>query len=495
MACMACMPILHCTALQTREEVRGNPFAYLRSITPYSHRPGMFSTLAPRGRTSLVPSSIATPAASAPATAAAPTTSRLHTAANVTAVRFLPRATIGVGFGRGGMVGSTGASGDILTCVTAEGTFDQVDTRITLRQILTPEQIEVIEAQKKREAEDANDGGIDGSGVDLVVDPAPITATLQLKNQGQISDIQCLSDRLFVAATSSGAVDMIEISSHDTSSFGGFHSNTSGRRANAPYSSPSSSSPSSTSLTHVHTFLPSSTGASAAALATSLTSSTPLLASCSEDGSFSLLAPFQRKSLRQVRAHPSALHAAVFSSTSILHTGGMGGHISAWDVRALGGGDSALSHSPARPCSLLTDTNAVSITSLAMHPTRAFNIAAGSSNGCVSIFDLRATSRPLCTIQAQRSYVTAINFLPWSPSTLVATSEDGSVCAFDFAPDSTFASDHQLTFSMSDAQSRMKPTKLYQHSAGINAIAVDRETKTIVAGADGHALILLKNTV
>jgi WD40 repeat protein len=374
---------------------------------------------------------------------------------------------------------------------------------VNLRGLWTTEE-EQRERERRKGEEDVEGGASEE------VDPSPLLSSLLLPSRGSLSSLLPLSDRLFCAATGDGTVTMVEVgmegAAETAGGVGSFGFGSSSAFLRRPTPALSVKQNANFSLRAVHTFEASSRSAASTALAVSLTGSAPLLAACSSDGSFRLIAPFSRRVLRTVNAHTSALQAAAFSSQTVLHTAGMGGNIAGWDTRALSG-DNLSSSSPAKPCSLLVDSRAVSITALAMHPTRPFNLACGTSNGTISLFDLRSSSRPLCTIQSQRSYVSDVSFVSWHPSALIAASEDGSVCTFDFAPTAggvgtggastsstgMFASD--VHFSGEEAASRMKPTKVYQHTAGINALAQERESKTILAGADGQAIIVIRNAM
>ena len=411
-------------------------------------------------------------------------------------------------------------------------------SEVTLRSLLSDEQIERRKMMQLEAAEDAAGEG-EGAGVlsefDASTDPAPIVASHRLSRCGGINRLACLSDRVAVAATGAGECSMIEIANGPEaapvgvlggSSGGGFVSAAAQRRAHAATSASSSS----LHLRVSHTF-PALHTASTTSLAVQLASSTPSIATCGEDGSLALLAPFTRQIVRRIpAAHSSALYTLCFGSVHTVHAGGMGGHISTWDLReptSAGGGavttgsgsfaggavsSSAFSSSPAKPSSVLVDPNAVSITSCCMHPTRSHLLAVGSSNGALSLFDLRSRATPITSIQAQRSAIWDLGFVSWNPSTLLAASEDGSLCCFDFgagfegtsgaaaagdsyptvfgASAAAAAGDsYSNVFSSKAVEAGMKPSKITQQPCAIRSISMDRDTRTLVAATDAPYLL------
>lgn len=448
----------------------------------------MLTTLPQRVRASLAPThhqqQQSQPSSSSLASST-PSTVRLSTRANVTAASFLPRASVASAFA-GSLLQSPLESN--LNCVYGLSVGGGA-SELVVRSLLTPGQVAHLTEQAALAAQADNEESI--GVVAMAIDPAPIQATLTLRNTGEIHAIECLSDRLVVVAGASGDATMIELQSENSGGGGGrnfFHT---------PKSTSAAASASTASLRASHTFSLSSHALTG--LSSSLTSATPLLAACSEDGSFSLVQPFTRTVLRRVEAHPSALACIEFAGASTIYTAGQGGTITGWDVRAMAAANPAAGGH--KPVTVLADPHAVSITALALHPTRPYNLAAASSNGTLSIFDVRAGGRPLCSIQAQRSAAWDLAFLPWAPNTLASVSEDGSLCAFDFAPPTdertagglaTAAAADDI-FTKESVETRMVPRKLAQHTAGLNAIDVDRDTRTILAAADGHGLIVVNN--
>lgn len=457
----------------------------------------MFSPTPSRSRTSLAPSTnaLSLPSASS-SVSGGPTSGRYSAHANLSAVRFLPRHTITSAF-NGGLFGG-GASGikggnfleSHLTCMTGSGGSSGSSSQLQLRAILSSEEIDRMESDRKMAAADDDTG----AAIDLTtpIDPAPVLASMSLKHHGDVEAIECLSDRLVVAAMADGTLAMVEITAGES-------------HASAPQSAflrrtgiHSPNSANDLTLQTVHTFEPA-TPIAASSLAVSLSSNTPLLASCYGDGTFRLFSPFTRRLLHTVRAHSSSLETILFSSPNMLHTAGMGGQITSWDVRALN--ETSNKAGQVRPSSVLVSPHGVSISSMSHHPLRPFNLACGSSNGTLTIFDLRSSSRPLCTIQAQRAKISQLSFVEWKPSAIIAASEDGSICEFDFAQEKASVSDGLMTnssqreveFSMEEAKSHMRPTKLYQHHSGVNDITMDRQSRTIIAAADGHSLLFIKN--
>jgi WD40 repeat protein len=383
---------------------------------------------------------------------------------------------------------------------------------LSLRSLLTPAQVERLRRAQQEAAEEAADAAL-AAGVAYApppsltsaVDPAPVVATLELRGCGGVGRLACLSDRLLVAATNLGEVVMIEVasSSDDEAGMGASVAATPLQRRMRPAASASSKTALQLRAVHTFTDLHPNSGSSTA-LATHLSSSTPLLASVSDDGSLALMAPFTRQVLRRVpHAHPSALFSATFGLGGCLHTAGMGGTISTFDLRAGGGSGGGFSvQGLSKPSSLLFDANAVSITSLAVHPTRPHLLAAGSSNGSLSIFDVRRSSSssssslassavtPLCSIQAQKAAVLDLAFLPWAPQQLLSCSDDGSLCCFHFGAEGgdTGASGDEA-FLASAVQQSMRPSKLVQNTSAIRALAIDREARTVLAATDAPSLL------
>jgi WD40 repeat protein len=426
----------------------------------------MLTTLPQRVRASLAPTpQQQQPSSGVAASSAAPTTLRLSTRANVTATSFLPRANLASSFGAS-LLSSASPLESNLNAVYGLALGGGA-SELVVRSLLTPAQVAHLTQQAALAAQAENEDAANVAA--SAIDSAPIQATLSLRSTGEIHAIECLSDRLMVIGTAAGDATMIELQS-DTSG-GSFF-----RKSASPGAS----------LRASHTFSLSSHALTG--LASSVHGSTPLLAACSDDGSVSVVQPFTRTVLRRVQAHPSALACIEFSG-STLFTAGQGGTITGWDVRAM----TANAAGGSKPTVVLSDQHAVSITALAMHPTRPFNLAAASTNGALSIFDVRQSGRPLCSIQAQRSVASDLLYLPWSPNTLASVSEDGSLCAFDFAPAdglSGLAAGEDI-FTKESVESRMVPRKLAQHTAGLNTISVDRDTRTILAGADSHGMIVV----
>lgn len=369
---------------------------------------------------------------------------RLSTSGSVQSVACLPRSGLAPTHAFGGAsAGSAAATLDANLHVLYATASGSGTSSLQLRSLLTEPQLERLRRAARELAEERG-----GQAAAPLVDAAPVVASVALGDCGGVSRLACLSDRLAVATTGAGDCAMIEIGSGSAQVAAG------GRLP----------------MRVAHTFAELHSG-SATGLAAQLSSSTPLVATCSDDGGLALLAPFTRTVLARVpHAHPSALYTCTFGAGHTLHAAGMGGVVSSWDLRV--GASSAAASGLSRPALTLLDPNAVSLQSLCAHPTRPELLACGSSNGSVSIFDLRGTrSTPICSIQAQRAAVLDLSFVSWRPLQLLTASEDGSLCAFDFGAadaDATATAaatvPHASPFSSEAAERTMKPTKILQNS-------------------------------
>lgn len=442
-------------------------------------------------------------ASSSSSASAAPMVSRLATRGTLQAAVCMPRgATSLAAFsGAHGSAQQHRSSLDAnLHVIYATGRGD--GSEVTLRSIMSDEQIERRKQMQRDAAEDENNSASALSGFDASSDPAPIVASHRLQGCEGVTRLACLSDRVAVASTGAGECSMIEIANGPEAnpviiggnSSSGFASAAAQRRARA-----AAAASSSLHLRVAHTF-PTLHASSATSLAVQLASSTPLIATCGEDGSLALLAPFTRQIVRHIPcAHPSALYTLCFGSVHTLHAAGMGGHISSWDLResSAGGTAAGSNATPAKPSAVMVDPNAVSITSSCLHPTRPNVLAVGSSNGALSLFDLRATAVPICSIQAQRSAIWDLAFVPWAPSSLLAASEDGSICSFDFgagfdgsaAAASSLGAADSSVFSSKAVEAGMKPSKIAQQACAVRSISMDRDTRTMIAGTDAPYLL------
>jgi len=460
----------------------------------------------------MLPRAVAAATSALPASVAASASSdrvtRLPCTGTVQAVCCLPRAPLAGAGGAGALsfgaglssaVGGASSSSSGLEAnlhavqATAHGQNNAV---LSLRSLLTPVQVERLRRAQQEAAEDAADaaGGAVSPLTQLPVDAAPIVASHELKGCGGVSRLACLSDRLVVASTNLGEVVMVEVAQQQQQD-DAFGASTPLQRRTRPAVAGGGA----LQLRPVHTFAALHGGA-CTGLAAHLSSSTPLLASVSDDGSLALLAPFSRQVVRRVaHAHPSALFSVAFGASGALHTAGVGGTISTFDLRAPSGGLTA--DGLAKPASLLFDANAVSLTSLAVHPTRAHLLAAGSSNGSLSIFDVRRSGvsahaalpfAPVCSLQAQKAAVLDLAFVPWAPQQLLSCSDDGSLCCFHFGAaggGDSASFDGDEAFTSAAAQSSMRPSKIVQNSTAIRAIALDRESRTLLAATDAPSML------
>jgi len=514
--------------------------------------------------------------------------SRLPTSANVSTTTFLPRPVL-AGHGRSnfglGFVGMQGVGGGgqsstgilagtslaaagvgldsiLIAAYGSSGCGGRDGPAVSVRALLSPQQQQRFSAFLAASDES---GDMDPSA--LVVDPAPLVGSLSLGSRAgsRISGLEALSDRLLVATTEGGSMEMIEIQSTTQEITRTSRRMTRGMDVDGSVQLRSVHSFSSLSLhlpdTSPHSSSPLSLSIPLTSLSVHSHSSTPLIATASDAGCWSLVAPLTRQVLRRVPgAHPGSINCIRFGfgfgggsgdasagagegSTSdggmgsVVHTAGMGGKICTWDIRApfssasndvagIGAGSTQ-----SKPTSFMTDPNAVSITSLSLHPSRANLLVSGSSNGALALFDTRGgtTSRsgsllspsssntPLCSIQAHRGSILATSFIPWRPMSLLTSGIDGALCCFDFgggggghgaggggqdtlggwasiAPQ-LIQQQIQATdapFLSEEVQKNMKPSKLYQHAFGLNSFSLDRDTRTILCGADGQSLVMMQ---
>lgn len=185
---------------------------------------------------------------------------------------------------------------------------------------------------------------------------------------------------------------------------------------------------------------------------------TSLIASGGQDGNVNLLDPSRPDLCHTVVSKQSSIQTVKFVSSNTLAYCGMGGRLSLLDWR-----------SPRTSKATWVDSNASMLRCLCVHPASPNIIATGSTEGVVSVWDIRNEQEPTFSIQGHIDDVCDISFLHAPRTSLVTCGEDGRVWHWDFNAHNMDES--EVNFSLKQ-RGNLQETLLHQHVLPVNALDV-----------------------
>jgi len=184
----------------------------------------------------------------------------------------------------------------------------------------------------------------------------------------------------------------------------------------------------------------------------SSTTSAPLLAAAGDDTTLRLYDLNTHTLARAIHHASSGLTTRIKAAGHLLYLAGLHGRIRLLDTRL----------SSPTPVQTLLASPTAALTALAVPPARA----------PINSFH--------CT--AEEAAINDLTFLPFDPSTVVASVEDGGLWAFDFnreRRDSTHV----------DYRGEVSRLLLFRGGGGMRCVDVDRSSHTVVSGSDSQQLV------
>lgn len=277
---------------------------------------------------------------------------------------------------------------------------------------------------------------------------------------GDVNDIRFLSPKLLTTASSTGAIRLFQIGGENKSE---------SKVMNG-------SKKAAMTLTQIGVWEKLHNGPATCMDVMPATGDDPVVVSSGEDGALHFLQPLSNTKRSIANANSGSTYALRFSGVETLLTVGMGGRMGVWDTRTR-------SNTPATVC---IDPNASSLTALCAHPARPYTVATGSVEGVMSVWDIRASGTPTCSLQAHTSCIWDLVFSPSPSTSIVSCGEDGVLSLWDF--NKTKMDPIKVSFSSSQ-QDNIQPHQLYHNVLPVRALDADMNGRSVICGTDSSSLL------
>jgi len=201
------------------------------------------------------------------------------------------------------------------------------------------------------------------------------------------------------------------------------------------------------------------------------------IATAGEDGTINIFSLNDIKPKRRIeQADGFSINAINYVNANVLVTASTG-HLKFWDC----------SVSSNQPVKTMQEPRGVIMQCIAPHPDRPDYIATGSSNGFISIWDLRQDKWPVNRLKGHSSNVWEVMFQPLSPNYLFSCGGDGLLLRWDFnaKQDLSKQTFDQGGENITVAELFSKPTH-----ASINSMDINMDIKTLACVADDESIVL-----
>ncbi|XP_046427457.1 nucleoporin Nup43 [Neodiprion virginianus] len=276
---------------------------------------------------------------------------------------------------------------------------------------------------------------------------------------GDVTELRFISKDLFVASSSIGTVQLLQIQENPYAQF-----------------------KERLSWNFLHKF-PASDYASCTAISTFEQD----IVTVGEDGTINLLTANQKIPVRTIEKSDScSMHCVDFLRHSEVLTGNLLGHMKVWDLRN--------NQDVPSTTFILSANTKTEATSLAHHPTQRHIVVAGGGDGSLTVWDLRHNTYPVSQLNAHSSSVSEIKFHPDRPENLFSCSSSGQLWHWNNAQNTKLKLDSGDTHWLNtiSTKGKVNVTSLCAtlHKP-INTIDVDRST--LLFGCDNEAMYVIKN--
>lgn len=223
---------------------------------------------------------------------------------------------------------------------------------------------------------------------------------------------------------------------------------------------------------------------SAAVSSLALNSAAQLLASVGEDARLNVLRVGDEPPVWWAEEPTSAAyHAVCFHSPTTVVAGGScpSAQMKLWDTRLSASTPALVMEHPAR---------GATVVSLSQNPLRPSVIAAGASDGSVTLWDVAMPGKLLNAVNAHASHAWSVQFHPSEPQYLFSGGEDGNLFLWDFNHSRTLG---DVVFDAGPAHAdadHLAIVPLWKHDMGVNCVDIDSTATMVRVRSCVHDVVL-----